>query len=208
MKHSIFLITLLLGLSLMNCGQSGSKNTSAKADTISNSNDKVQIERLVKQVCKWPENNAIFLGFLPLSNAEDSLYSGMDIKELNEGLKQLKETNFFDNEFLDNYNKIVLSIDKQLKSKKFKWYVGDMPPWGDANPWCNCQDYPYDNPWEKIEFNFITLDNEKAILTWTWGNSEWSKNFNYKVKARKVNGTWKISYLQGFDINEFMKMCN
>jgi hypothetical protein len=46
---------------------------------------------------------------------------------------------------------------------------------------------------------------ENATLTWTWGNSDWSKDFNYKVKAKKTDGVWKISYLQGFDINEFVR---
>jgi hypothetical protein len=94
---------------------------------------------------------------------------------------------------------------KKIKSKEIQWLEGDMPPYAGADPWCNCQDIPYDDPWDKIEIKFQSIDKENATLTWTWGNSDWSKDFNYKVKAKKTDGVWKISYLQGFDINEFVR---
>jgi|LSQX01.1.fsa_nt_gb hypothetical protein len=206
MKHSTFLITLLLGLFLFGCGQAGSKNSSSQSDTIVDSNgDKEQIGNLVKQVLKWHEKNGVLAGFEPIFIPNDSLVQGMDLTILKPELKKLTESKLFDKEFVDNYESIVLKIDKKIKSKEIQWLEGDMPPYAGADPWCNCQDIPYDDPWDKIEIKFQSIDKENATLTWTWGNSDWSKDFNYKVKAKKTDGVWKISYLQGFDINEFVR---
>lgn len=206
MKHSTFLITLLLGLFLFGCGQTGSKNSSSQSDTIVDSNgDKEQIGNLVKQVLKWHEKNGVLAGFEPIFIPNDSLVQGMDLTILKPELKKLTESKLFDKEFVDNYESIVLKIDKKIKSKEIQWLEGDMPPYAGADPWCNCQDIPYDDPWDKIEIKFQSIDKENATLTWTWGNSDWSKDFNYKVKAKKTDGVWKISYLQGFDINEFVR---
>ena len=99
----------------------------------------------------------------------------------------------------------VNETPSKLRKAQIEWMDGDMPPYAGADPWCNCQDIPYDNPWDQIEFKFLSLDKGNAVLTWTWGHSDWSKDFDYKVKAKKSDGTWKISYLQGFDINDFVK---
>lgn len=206
MKHSTFLITLLLGLFLLGCRQAGTKNSSSQSDAIVDSNgDKEQIGNLVKQVLKWHEKNGVLAGFEPIFEPNDSLVKGMNLTVLKPELKKLTESKLFDKEFVDNYENVVLTIDKKIKSKETQWIEGDMPPYAGADPWCNCQDIPYDNPWDKIEITFQNLDKDNATLTWTWGNSDWSKDFNYKVKAKKTDGTWKISYLQGFDINEFVR---
>ena len=60
MKHSTFLITLILGLSLLGCGQDGSKNSSTQSNIIVDSNsDKEQIGNLVKQILKWHEKKVL-----------------------------------------------------------------------------------------------------------------------------------------------------
>lgn len=209
MKYLI-LVTLLVSLFLYGCNNDKTKaviTIEKKVENTTNvTTDEEQIESLVKQLYKWQESKTSIIGFVPIPDKNDSIYVGMDLKELKKGIKVLRESNFFSNEFLDNYNRIVLTIDKKLKNKDFEWIVGELPPFGnDANAWCNCQDYPYDNPWDNMKFEFISINNENAVLTWTWGNSEWSKDFNYKVKVIKIGGKWKISYLQGFDFYEFTR---
>jgi len=79
------------------------------------------------------------------------------------------------------------------------YYVGELPPYGnDANPWCDCQDNP-DKYWEKIKIQNLIIKDNKATFNWTWGDG-----FKYKVKAVKENNVWKISFLQGFNIQEFI----
>lgn len=167
-------------------------------------NDEEEIKDLIRSVLKWQdENNITFLGFEPTSNNSDSIYTGMNLKELEKGIKTLSETGFFGNEFLENYKEIILMLDKKLRRNEIKWYIDEMAPFGGLNPWCKCQDVPYDNPWDKIKFKFIDLSKDSAKLTWTWGDLDWSKSFSYLVKVRKVNGKWKITYLEGFDLSEF-----
>lgn len=123
---------------------------------------------------------------------------GLDLEMHKKRISELKQTGFFASEFIDNYNKLALSIDTDLKNKKIEWLVGDMPPFGnDANPWCNCQDNP-DNYWKTLTITDLEIENNVATFNWTWGN-----DFEYKVKAIKAGDVWEIAYLQGFDSTDF-----
>lgn len=189
----INLIILLITLIGFSCGQTGTKAETA-------TDDKTQIKNLVIRVLKWHDKNGVLNGFEPIFNPNDSLAIGMDLKVLQNELDNFTKTKLFDKEFVENYSKIVKTIDKKIRNKEISFMDGDMPPYAGADPWCNCQDIPYDNPWDKIDVKFISIDKDNAELTWTWGASDWSKDFDYKVKVKKTEGTWKISYLQGFDI--------
>ncbi|MFT3737399.1 MAG: hypothetical protein QM786_01450 [Breznakibacter sp.] len=162
--------------------------------------DKKAIEQLVRNFYKWQEANDTNIGFTPIPDPFDSIYVGLDLNELERGIAILKGSNFFADEFLDNYKRIVQTIDQKLRNGELVWFVGDMPPFGNnTNMWCNCQDYPYDNPWDLIEFKYDRMEPHLATLTWTWGKSEWSKNFKYQIIVKKTDFQWKIAYLEGFD---------
>jgi hypothetical protein len=198
MKH-IKLTTLIFGLLLFGCNQAETKTTSVTEEKAQTSaEDKEQIQNLIRQVYKWhetqkPSNNDM------ITDSKDSIYLGFNLDQLKLDIEELKATNFFSNEFIDNYNKIYTTLDKKLKNKEFEWLVGDLPPFGnDVNPWCNCQDNP-DNYWQTMTIKKIEFNSNNATFTWTWGD-----NFEYKAKAVKQNDNWKISYLQGFDFNEFI----
>jgi len=192
-------LTILLFVVISSsCGLSAGKSNTSN-------DDKAEVRDLVIQVLKWHERNGVFNGFVPIFNANDSLAIGMDLKVLQDALDNFAESKLFDKEFINNYSNIVTSIDKKIKNREIVFMDGDMPPYAGANPWCNCQDYPYANPWDKIDVKFVNIDNDDAVLTWTWGDSDWSKYFKYKVKAKKIKGAWKISYLEGFDFDEMTK---
>jgi hypothetical protein len=209
MKH--FKITiLLLGLLHFGCAQTNSGNTTKINEK--SADDKEEIKNLVRQVYKWheaqkPSNNNM------VTDSKDSIYVGFNLDQLKSDINELQKTNLFTDEFIDNYNKIYLTIDKKLKSKEFKWLVGGLPPFGsDANPWCNCQDVPYDkpNPWELIEVEIITLQSDKGELNWKWGKPELNgatgwKEFTYRFRVAKEDGRWKIAYLEGFDFDKFTR---
>lgn len=197
MKY-INLTFLLLGLICYSCKPNVSKNDATN-------DDKIQIEKLVVQVLKWHDKNGLLDGFKPIYNPADSLAIGMDMQALQNDLDNLTKSNFFDKEFIDHYGEIVKTIDEKIKNKEIVFNDGDMPPYAGADPWCNCQDMPYPNPWDKIEFKFISIDKDNADLTWTWTDPVWSEDFEYKVKAKKSEGTWKISYLEGFEYDIMMR---
>jgi len=174
-----------------------------KKDSFYFKNDKQEIEILVKKLYEWVETKNSNNDFNPLANKKGDKYIGLDLNSHKKRLEELKKTNFFSQQFLDNYNKIALRIDSNLKTKKIEWLEGDLPPFGnDANPWCNCQDYP-DNYWKTMTINHLKIENDKASFDWTWS---WKGDFKYKVKTVKENGVWKIASLEGFDFNDFTKI--
>lgn len=190
----------LLGLTFFGCNQAESKTTVHPKEKIAAPlNDKEKIQNLIRQVYEWhekqiPSNNDM------LSDEKDSIYIGFNLDQLKQDIENLKETNFFSNEFLDNYYRIYTTLDKKLRNKEIQWLVGDLPPFGnDTNPWCNCQDNPY-NYWQILVLKKLNIKNNMATFAWTWGN-----NFEYKARAVKENNNWKIAYLQGFDFKEMTR---
>jgi len=163
-------------------------------------NDKQQLETLIRKTYEWIETKNLVSDFDPVENKKGTQYVGVNLKAHNKKLSELKNSNFFSQQFLDNYNKIALAIDANLKNKKTEWLVGDLPPFGnDSNPWCNCQDYP-DAYWKTMTISNLKIDKNNAVFNWNWSLKD---NFKYRVKAVKENGIWKIAYLEGFDFKSY-----
>jgi hypothetical protein len=214
MKH-IKLTTLIFGLLLFGCKQTDNKSTSISAEKVETSTDeKEQIQNLIRQALNWADSkNSIDL--LPvIADSKDSLYLGFDLELHKQNLDKLRQTNLFSTEFIENYNKIILTFDKGLKNGKYEqWMVGELPPFNfssDVDAWTLSQDVPYDNP---NPFDFVEvklLDINKGEVNWKWGKPElitepsW-KDFAYKFKVVKEDNKWKISYLEGFDFKESTK---
>jgi hypothetical protein len=129
------------------------------------------------------------------------------LSRLRKNLNALEETNLFAQEFIENYNQIILALNRKLTANEFEygpWLVGDVPPFNfasDVNPWCLCQDTPA--PWDQVEVNHL----EGQTYEWKWGglkeetHPSW-KEFRYKFKVTTENSKWVISYLEGFDIEQ------
>jgi|ERR1700743_596772 len=188
-------------------------NATKTSNSPANSKNKKEIQDLIRNVLNWV-NSKNSIDLLPaLTDSKDSVVIGFDLEKHKTNLEKLKATNFFSSGFIENYNQIILALDKGLRNGKYdKWPANELPTFSFANdvdPWCDCQDVPYDspNPWSLIEVQIVSLDNEKGELYWTWGNPELNgspdwKEFKYKFKVEKENGKWKISYMQGFDFKE------
>ncbi len=208
MKH--FKLTILIfGLLLFGCNQADNKTTSVTVEIATNStDDKEQVQNLIRQVLIWADSkNSI--DFLPVhTDSKDSVYVGFDLDKHKLNLNKLQQTNFFATEFIENYNQIILTLDKGLRNGDYdQWLVGDLPTFifaNDHSPWCNCQD---NDDWNKVEVRVIKLTDNEGELEWTWGNlstdthSSW-KEFAYKFRVAKENDKWKIAYLTGFDFKE------
>jgi len=175
-------------------------------------NDTAEIQNLVRNMLNWAESKKTLRLVPELTDSKDSLCIGFDLKKLDSNLQVLKATNFFSAEFIDNYKQIIVTLDRKVKNNEFKWSTDELPPFNFANdvdPWCDCQDEPYDkpSPWELVEIKVVSLDKEKAEAYWTWGklrpdaDQNW-KDFRYKFKVQKEDGKWKVAYLDGFDFKE------
>ncbi|MBX9807750.1 MAG: hypothetical protein K2Q03_08700 [Sphingobacteriaceae bacterium] len=209
----IKLITVIFGCLFFGCNQVGIKTTKVTEEKVTTeTDDKEQIQNLIRHVYNWHETQKPSEMDM-IIDEKDSTYIGYNLNQLKLNIEELKATNFFSNEFIDNYNKIYITLDKKLRNKELEWLVGDLPPFGnDANPWCNCQDVPYNqpNPWDFIEIKIINLDNNKGELIWKWGNLELNKaegwkEFTYKFRVVKESNEWKISYLEGFNFDKFTR---
>ena len=168
--------------------------------------EQAAIETLVRQMYKWHDADHSKNELQPLDGS-DTLYMGMDLDKLELRLGELRRTHFFTDEFIGNYDTLVRTIDRFLKNGKMQWHVGELPPFGDdADPWTDSQDYPdADNfSWDTVPLTFESIDSVKATLTWTWGNPQAEKGFSYRIRVVKVDGRWKVAYLQGFDRGTFI----
>lgn len=208
MRNPIFVASIAVVL-LSACGQNrhsiNNRATEATADTAADSRE---ITSLVRRMLNWADASKIdLLPSLPV--IKDSI-PGFDLVKLDSNIKQLRETGLFAEEFISNYDKIIRTLDKKYKNHEFyTWSTGEIPPFpfaSDVDPWCNCQDVPYDKPnvWDSVLVTIKTISADKAALTWTWNYPEW-KDYAYNVRASKENGKWKIAYLQGFDFEESTK---
>ena len=168
--------------------------------------DKEEVQILIRQVLIWADSEDR-IDLLPaVTNKNNSVYIVLDRDKHKRNLAKLQATDFFTTEFIENYNHIIVTLDKRVRNGEFgKWLVGDMPPFSFANyvsPWCQCQDY---RDWNTVEVRMETADKEKGEYEWYWGNigsdahPGW-KEFKYKFRVAKVGNKWKISYLEGFDI--------
>jgi hypothetical protein len=172
--------------------------------------DKEEIQKLIRQALSWANSNNSFELLPAIADKNDSLYIGFDFEKLKRNLIKLEEIKFFSRDFIENYHRIILTIDTKIKTKEFgDWEVGEMQPFSfsyDINPWCYCQEIPENNPWNRVDINIIKINNKQGELTWSWAKSDWtSGDFKNYFKVIKEDGRWKIDYLAGFDYDESIK---
>ena len=221
----ILLFNLTFGLILFGCSFNKKPNASnqidstnksnalvkPKSETInfSNNEDKDEIQALIRQMLRWADSISA-IDLLP-ALSKDSICVGFDFDKQNLNLEKLRKTGFFADEFIDNYNNIIHTLDTKIKNKEFeKWNIYELPTFNfanDASPWCSCQD---NMPWDNVEVEPIKLSIDKGELKWNWGKLDSSvdpswKDFSYMFRVVKVDNKWKISYLQGFDYKESIK---
>lgn len=162
-----------------------------------------QIEKFVRDVYFWVENKSELNDFDLEKDAKNEKYIGVDFKKLKQRLKELKNTNYFDSDFLRTYKNIAFQLDNQLKNNQIQWQVGELSPIGmNANSWCNCQDLP-DDYWQIIRLDSISISNNRAVFDWTVDS-----NFRYNMEVINIGNTWKISKMEGFQQleKELMKL--
>lgn len=198
MKH-FKLRVLILALLFFGCNQEDTKTTSVlEQKTLSQIDDKEQIYNLIRHVFSWADSQSSITLVPVLSDSKNSVYIGLDLEKHKQNLVKLHQTNFFATEFIQNYNQIILTLDKGLRSKKYdQWLVGNLPTFSFANgwnPWCCAQG---DCLEEAFQIEIIKLDSSAGEFIYKREKDSSWRDFIFRIK--KENGNWKISYLQGFD---------
>lgn len=163
--------------------------------------DTLEIQKLIRQVVDWGESTEAIDVFPVLVN--ECVYR-FDKNKLKENLDRLRGTTFFSKEFIENYNRLILTLDGKLANKEFDgWAVGDLPPFkfgNDASPWCMCQGF------SALEFEgvkVIKMDSKSGELIWKWKEGSNWIDFNFRVINE--NNRWRVFYIQGFDHKEGVK---
>jgi hypothetical protein len=202
MKYSKLFFLFLFCITLVSFKPMNIKQANTSKTSIYFATDKQQLESLIRKTYEWIETKKTQTDFDVVANKKGDKYVALNTKTHNKIIDELKKSNFFAQQFIDNYNKIALKIGENLKTNKMEYLVGDLPPYGsDSNPWCNCQDYP-EKYWKTLQVNNLKVQNDKATFYWTW--TEWKETPKYKVTAVKENGIWKIAILDGFDYKSFI----
>jgi hypothetical protein len=198
----------LLALSfLMSChhknsiSKGQSKSTLNKDSTIqSPNNDSTEIVKLLKEVYKWHDQDRSNLIDFDII-VKDSFQTGLNFKSFNNKFDALKKTNFFSQSFLDNYKKIGMYINNKLTNANPKYLNEINFAFQDADPWTGFQD-DAPNFWN----DFIIVDFKSSFdsASLKWSIKDWTSE-KHPVKFSKENSKWKVSYIEGFDMDEYYK---
>ncbi|WP_210464956.1 hypothetical protein [Rufibacter roseolus] len=191
-----------------------SNTEAAKPNVLSK--DEEEIQNLIRQVLSWSNSEKAITLLPALTDGKGAVYIGFDMSMHRANLQSLRKTGIFSDEFIEDYDRIILTLNRKLKNKELdEWLVGELPTFSFANdvdPWCLCQDVPYDtpNPWASVEVEALVLKDNEGSFQWKWGklglnhSPDW-KEFRYRFKVKKSNGQWKVSYLEGFDFEKSTK---
>ena len=80
------------------------------------------------RVLIWADVNDRTIDLLPLLT-DNSIYIDFDKDKHRKNLMGLKATNYFSSEFIANYNRLILELDRRIKGGSYLvWFVGDLPP--------------------------------------------------------------------------------
>ncbi|MDB5274024.1 MAG: hypothetical protein JWO58_2391 [Chitinophagaceae bacterium] len=163
------------------------------------STDKANIAQLLREVYNWYETKEYNQAYFDL-HEKDSIYTGIDTLALTKKINRWKALNYFAPAFFEEYRSLAQKVDQELK--KDKYMLGDIPPYADADLWCNCQDFPNEY-WNSLIIKDLVIKDNNASLYWTWSSKEYESGFKYHVKLQKENGQWKVSYLEGLDSSKY-----
>src|ERR1035437_7866443 len=122
----IFNSTLLITLLFSCTNSTGDKKPSNNFEQ-----DSLKIIKLIKSVYQWHNSRIDQIDYTVI--VKDSFQVGIDSNNLKKSLKALKDTKYFSDVFLENYERIGRSADKKLKTAKFyneiNFNFQDEDPW-------------------------------------------------------------------------------
>jgi hypothetical protein len=199
---SVLVLFLLFSITALITSCNNSSQTQEAQNNIDSSAiDSSQIVKVLRETYTWANVADTTQPYdFTLAYPDGGFCTGIDQEANNKRMSQLQATGFFDEAFFDNYKRILKKIDTEIKADTAKYKEGDglEVSYMEASPWCNCQDYP-DKYWENLTIKDLTFNGNEASAKWFWIWGENKEEYSYNIKLKKVNNTWKISHLEGFD---------
>jgi hypothetical protein len=203
MKISSVILAFLLISSLACQNKTVKSNFDESLNSTDTIKDKLEIQKLISDAMHWANSQNSF-DFLPgLLDKKDSIYIGFDLNLHKNNIAKISKTGYFSKEFIENYDRLILALDKNLKEKVYSpWRFGELPTFGfanDVNPWCDCQETPDgDTIRNNLSIFLIKLNKDRGEFMWSWKIKAYD-NFKFKFIVVKTKDHWQISYLPGFD---------
>jgi hypothetical protein len=201
MKTFTSLGILILIILLFSCGGQKNKMSDETEKNASSINiEKIELTALTRQVYDWHMNNRIDEFPYSYEEQQDSIFSGIDWVQYQSNINLIENTGFFASDFFRKHKTIAMTLDSSIKKADITWRnLNDgIPLWEtNADDWCGCQDYP-DNYWEFLRIDSLSIENDYAEFIWTWDPETNRDSHTYKLSAKRENGRWKISSLEGF----------
>lgn len=131
-RIKLFKSTLLIfGFLLFVCNKAQSQNNGKTVEASANVNSiKGKIENLIRQVYTWHEDQN-HAGYITLTkDSSDSYFVGLNLDDVEYNLDQMRKSNLFAEEFMENYNAIYQEINTKLQNNQLTWIVGTQAPFG------------------------------------------------------------------------------
>lgn len=193
----LLVLYLLLLISFLSNGQT------TKPLSINNRTyDSTQIVNLLKQVYAWHDKNQSNLPDFDVI-VKDSFQTAINYDSFNRTFAAIKKTNFFSSSFINNYKKIADKINYRLINANPKYLNEINFSYQDQDPWTYFQD-DAGQYWKIFKISNVIISPDKASLYWRVRIGTWSSD-KYAVRFEKENGIWKVSYLEGFDLEKYYK---
>ncbi len=164
--------------------------------------DSTEIINLLKKVYEWHNKNQSKLIDFDVI-VKDSFQTGINYDSFNKTFAAIKKTNFFSTSFINNYKKIADYINFKLTNANPKYPNEINFAYQDEDTWTHFQD-DAGQYWKTFKISNLALLTDKASLKWCIKNGICKSN-KYVVKFEKENGMWKLSYLEGFDLDKYYK---
>jgi len=189
--NKVFTLVVILNITSCNTNKTVTANTE-------------EVQHLVINMLQW-SNSENSIDLLPaVADTINGTYIKFDLESLRSNLSRLTETHYFSEKFINNYEHIILTLDRQLRNNELElgtWYVNEMPPFNfasEVSPWCLCQD---NFEWDQIQ----VFHKSGNAYYWKWkidsiDNDSWSE-YSYSFNIEKHDNQWKISDLEGFRLN-------
>lgn len=210
MRQTILFVAVL-GL-LFSCNSSGTTKFSsngtlvnqhssqAKTDRSPDKNDSLELVKLLQQVYEWHHLKHGELADFDVVT-KDSLQIGLNYESFKKTFKAIAKTGLFSTSFLNNYKKIGEYINTKLVNANPKYLNEINFAYQEADPWTNFQDEAPDF-WDRLKITDFKSAPDKSLLKWQTHLQGWSSG-KYAVGFIKENGKWKVSYMEGFDMNKY-----
>jgi hypothetical protein len=165
-------------------------------------NDSVAVISLLQEVFKWHDKNQRNLPDFDII-VQDSFQTGLNFESFNKTFEAIKNTNFFSTSFLDNYKKIGAYINQKLTNAHPRYQNEINFPCQDADSWTGFQD-DAPNFWNDLKITDYQAYPDSASIRWWIKMNDWSSE-KRPVKFVKEDGKWKLSYLEGFDMDKYYR---